>query len=109
MTLEKPMELPRARSQAITGERMHVAAPEFAPVHEFDSQFESRLAAAHELALVEAQKRIEGLQTRDAGFADADGTDLIRLHDADAGAGIRQRFCQSGRGHPPGSAAAQDD
>src|SRR5262245_28589238 len=88
---------------------MHVAAPEFAPVHELDAEFESGLATAHELALIEAEKGVESLQTRDARFADTDGTDLIRLHDADARAGIRQCLRQSGRGHPAGGSAAQDD
>src|SRR6187401_1560809 len=103
------MKLAGACSEAITRERMHVASAERAPVHEFDSEFERCLAAAHELALVETEERIESLEARNAGFADADGTDLIRLHDADARTGIRERLCQSGSRHPAGSSAAQDD
>src|SRR3982750_2584366 len=88
---------------------MHVAASELAPVNELDAEFESRLATAHELALIEAEKGIEGLETWNAGLANADGADLVRSNAADVCAGIRERLGECGSGHPAGGAAAQDD
>ncbi len=70
---------------------MHVAPPERAPIDEFDSELESRLATAHEVALIQAEERIEGPQRRDTGFAYADGTDLIRFDKLNARPGIGQR------------------
>src|SRR5690349_18832334 len=88
-------------------ELVEILVARLAPVLEFDAQLEAGLRGLHEVALVDAEHLVEELKGRDAGFADADGADLIRLDQRDALRalhGLRQR----GSCHPAGGPATDD-
>jgi hypothetical protein len=69
-----------ALSPAESSERMDVTVSEAAPVLEFDTEFEGRARARHELSLIDSEPFIEAPQVREGSFPDSDNPDLFRLN-----------------------------
>ena len=88
-------------------EAVDVAVTDPAPVHELDAELERAHGLADERALVQVQRGVVELDHRDRRLAHADDADLLGLHEPDR---IRwvQYLRQRRRGHPPGSATADD-
>ncbi len=89
-------------------EGMEIVVTQPRPVVERNAKLDARLAAAHEVALVDAQVAVEGANGRYRGFAHADDADLGRLDQGD----IEQRpqqLAQCGGDAPSRRAAAGDD
>ena len=96
-----PQVLPEA------AEGVHVTRALAAPVQELDAQLETALGLADEFILVDLQHAVEELDHRDRRLADADGADLLALHQRD-GDLAAQDLGQGRGGHPAGGAAAGD-
>src|SRR5690606_4859779 len=102
------VEVTRPGGVADVAECVTVAMTQLAPVLELDSQFEGRLRCAHNLALVEPKQHLEGAKCRDRRFADANGPDVVGLHERDVEQGTELLCQRRGRG-PAGRAASGDD
>jgi len=64
--------------RAIGAEGVKIGVALRPPIAEFDAELERRLGFPNEVVLVDAQKRVEGADRWNGGFADADGSDLRR-------------------------------
>ena len=93
---------------AVRTERMDVTLAHAAPVHELDAELERGLGGADEIVFIEAQQTVEVQDVRDGGLADADDADRIGFDHLDPDVGGIQQARESGGGHPPGRAPADD-
>ena len=64
-------------------EGVDVVAADLAPVLERDAELERALHGADEVLLLDLQKFMQREQRGYRGFANADGADLVGLHDGD--------------------------
>jgi hypothetical protein len=88
-------------------ERVDIRVADGAEIAEVDAELEGGMRRTHEVGFVQPKPFDERADMRQRGLTDADDTDLRRLDEVDR-AGGRQQLDQSRRGHPAGSAAAND-
>jgi hypothetical protein len=105
----KLVEMNSLQVLTVIAEGMEVAFADPAPVHEFNAELERPLSCAHELVLIDPEHAVESDERRDGRFAHADRTDLLRLDERDPGVAVVEEARESGRSHPAGGAAADDD
>jgi hypothetical protein len=89
-------------------EGMPIGLTDARPIGEPDAELVGRLGMANEVAFVDIEKAQQVHDRRNGRFADAHRSDVRRLDHRDDGTGARQRSRQDARGHPTGSAAADD-
>ena len=103
------MELDALQVLPESSERVEVALPRLAPIHELDSELEGGLGGGDELILVEPEHRVECHQRRDCRFADSDRADLVGFNQDRLRISVVEVAGQSGSSHPSGGAAAHND
>src|SRR5206468_11985645 len=78
------------------------------PVDELDAELERGVRLADELVFVDSELLVEELDRGNGGLANADGPDLLGLHERDPVTRGSGAFCKRGGGHPPGGSPAND-
>ena len=102
------LELQQPRIAPNIAEGMHVTMAQAVPIDEFDGQLERPLRCLQKRILVQPQRLIEQADLRNCRFADANGADLLGLHERD-GKSVFKEMCTSRRNHPPCRATAGND
>src|ERR1700722_7941258 len=90
-------------------ERVNVAIARLIPVAKLDPQFERCPGLAHEVRLVDPEHVVEGLDMRQGGFTDADGSDVIGFNQSNSVVFGLEPTPEAGGAHPTRRTPTPDD